>query len=380
MRKITLRIADLRKKAKVTQQELAGYIGVSFQTVSKWETGVSVPDVTVLPSLADFFSVSTDQLLGLEPLDGEAYVPERTATKDFWNQKLEYLLRTRKNYWNDDYARFLVSQVWKVDRPVSVLDCGCGYGFLGLLLLPLLPEGSTYTGIDFAEDLIQKGKSLFAQQGMKASFLCKNVMEHSAEDQFDFVTCQAVLRHLDDPTVFLQKMITFAKPGGTVVCIDANREFECCGLYVDGMDYQELCRHEGLEKKWRAELTMQGRDYAVAIRTAHVMQKLGLVDVDVRMNDKVEFVTVQSDDYEGTKNDFIAYNDWTSGISGKKRDELILHLMTHGLSRGEAEDYCNRNAKIADFFSDHPTAGYTFMKGKMISYGKKAEEKADPPA
>ena len=41
MNKILLRFADLRKKAKVTQQELADSIGVSFQTISKWENGVS---------------------------------------------------------------------------------------------------------------------------------------------------------------------------------------------------------------------------------------------------------------------------------------------------------------------------------------------------
>lgn len=161
--------------------------------------------------------------------------------------------------------------------------------------------------------------------------------------------------------------------GGWVVCIDSNREFECCGLYVDGMDYQELCRHEGLKKKWRTELAMQGRDYAVAIRTAHMMQKLGLIDVDVRMNDKAEFVTTQSADYEETKNDFVAYNDWTSGISEEEKERLILHLLTHGLSRGEAEDYCRRNIAIADFFAANPSAGYTFVKGKMISYGKKYE-------
>lgn len=48
MNKILLRIADLRKKAKVTQQELADSIGVSFQTISKWETGVNLPDITIL--------------------------------------------------------------------------------------------------------------------------------------------------------------------------------------------------------------------------------------------------------------------------------------------------------------------------------------------
>ena len=174
MDQISLRIADLRKQNRVTQQELADCIGVSFQTISKWETGVNMPDITILPLLADYFSVSTDQLLGLKPLDGETYMPEQTATKDFWNQKLEYLLRTRKGYWNDDYAQFLISQVWKINKPISVLDCGCGYGFLGLLLLPYLPEGSTYTGIDFAEDLIKKGKTLAATFRRSSSFYTKN--------------------------------------------------------------------------------------------------------------------------------------------------------------------------------------------------------------
>lgn len=372
MSKISLRIADLRKTRHLTQQELADNIGVSFQTISKWETGMSMPDITMLPILAEYFQVSTDQLLGLKPLDGEEYIPERTATAEFWNNKLDYLLRTRKRYWNDDYIQFLVSQVWKLDKPISVLDCGCGYGYLGMLLLPYLPEGSTYTGIDFAEDLIQKGKHLFAAQGMEANFICRNVFEYPAENQYDFVICQAVLRHLDNPTSFIQKMISLTKPNGYVVCIDANREFECDGLYIDGMDYQELCRHEGLEKKWQTELKKQGRDYAVAIRAAHIMQKLGLKCVDVRMNDRVEFVTPQHADYEAIKHDFITYNDWTSGISEDERENLIRHLLNHGLSHKEAEEYCDRNVKIADYFAANPEAGYTFMKGQMISYGKKA--------
>ncbi len=57
MNKVSLRIADLRKKTKVTQQELADSIGVSFQTISKWETGVNMPDITILPLLADYFKV-----------------------------------------------------------------------------------------------------------------------------------------------------------------------------------------------------------------------------------------------------------------------------------------------------------------------------------
>lgn len=89
------------------------------------------------------------------------------------------------------------------------------------------------------------------------------------------------------------------------------------------------------------------------------------------MNDKVEFITTQYADYEDYKNNFIAYNDWTSSISDEQKERLILHLLTRGLSRKEAENYCSRNIEIANFFADNPDAGYTFVKGNMISYGKK---------
>lgn len=41
---------------------MANYLGVSFQAVSKWETGSTMPDVTMIPAIASFFRVSTDEL------------------------------------------------------------------------------------------------------------------------------------------------------------------------------------------------------------------------------------------------------------------------------------------------------------------------------
>ena len=43
--KVNLRIAELKRKKNMTQEELARLVGVSFQTVSKWETGDSMPDI-----------------------------------------------------------------------------------------------------------------------------------------------------------------------------------------------------------------------------------------------------------------------------------------------------------------------------------------------
>lgn len=56
-----------RKQLGVTQEQIADYIGVSRAAVSKWEKGLSYPDITLLPKLATYFNVSIDELLGYEP-------------------------------------------------------------------------------------------------------------------------------------------------------------------------------------------------------------------------------------------------------------------------------------------------------------------------
>lgn len=58
------KIYELRKNKNMTQEMLASEMGVSIAAVSKWETGNSIPDILMLCSVADFFDVSTDELLG----------------------------------------------------------------------------------------------------------------------------------------------------------------------------------------------------------------------------------------------------------------------------------------------------------------------------
>ena len=61
--KIGEKIRLLRKKNDVTQDKLAYHLGVTPQAVSRWESGVCYPDMNYLPSIADYFSVTMDDLL-----------------------------------------------------------------------------------------------------------------------------------------------------------------------------------------------------------------------------------------------------------------------------------------------------------------------------
>ncbi len=64
MQKIGKKISTLRKEENMTQMELADRLGISFQAVSNWERGNSMPDISKLPELAEIFGVTVDELLG----------------------------------------------------------------------------------------------------------------------------------------------------------------------------------------------------------------------------------------------------------------------------------------------------------------------------
>lgn len=59
-------ILRLRKEKVITQEQLSDFIGVSTAAVSKWESGISYPDITLLPVLATFFNVTIDRLLNFK--------------------------------------------------------------------------------------------------------------------------------------------------------------------------------------------------------------------------------------------------------------------------------------------------------------------------
>ena len=64
------KIMNLRKKCGWSQEELAEQLGISRQSVSKWESGMSIPDLEKIVKMSALFGVSTDYLLKDE-IEGE---------------------------------------------------------------------------------------------------------------------------------------------------------------------------------------------------------------------------------------------------------------------------------------------------------------------
>lgn len=64
-------IKKYRISKDLTQEDVAEYLGITAQSVSKWERGESYPDITFLPALANIFETSVDLLLGMDTIRAE---------------------------------------------------------------------------------------------------------------------------------------------------------------------------------------------------------------------------------------------------------------------------------------------------------------------
>ncbi len=73
-------LRDLRKANGMTQEQVAQTLNVSFQSISRWENGLSYPDVTLVPTIARLFDVSTDTLFDMD-------TTERERTRERYEQQ-----------------------------------------------------------------------------------------------------------------------------------------------------------------------------------------------------------------------------------------------------------------------------------------------------
>lgn len=89
---IGLKIKQLRLKANLTQEQLAERLGISAQSISKWETSVTMPDITLLPLLSGELGVTIDDIFDLT-----------TAQK---LQRIERRMDIEEDFTNDVFCEF----------------------------------------------------------------------------------------------------------------------------------------------------------------------------------------------------------------------------------------------------------------------------------
>ncbi len=114
-------IAVLRKANGLTQRELAEQLNVSDKAVSRWERDEAMPDLTLIPVLADIFGVTADELLRGQRATAEAPTPQ---TEEKSKKQLKYLLEKTKT----DYSiRTLISVMLAVLGLIAAAILNLGF-------------------------------------------------------------------------------------------------------------------------------------------------------------------------------------------------------------------------------------------------------------
>lgn len=228
-------IRSMRQSRRMTQAELADVLGVQYQTVSKWETGTTVPDVAMLPRIADFFGISLDTLFGRKRTGCAGDIPE---------DRLLFLLKTysqvygpEAGLWNlsveNKYLMYRFADFFEKHFAVGEGDCICnigiGAGEWDEYLSYKLNRG-TLTSIDRLEICCRQleERLLWEENPNKVNVICADAMELSLEGQFEIVTMVgSTAMESDTGMALLEKAMGFVKPGGTLYYQSIDADEDC---------------------------------------------------------------------------------------------------------------------------------------------------------
>ena len=105
-------IRNFRKKNDMTQEALANRLGVTYQSISRWENGTTYPDLELLPAISEVLSVTVDELLGMPKIEKEKRAVKafdelrrECIKRDYDAERIVSLLRDiRRNYLDSSSA------------------------------------------------------------------------------------------------------------------------------------------------------------------------------------------------------------------------------------------------------------------------------------
>ena len=120
-------IAELRKEKNMTQQQLGDKIGVSFKTISKWETDAGLPDTENLKELSRIFEISIDYLL-----DNNNELPllvmKKKLDKDNYKNKISSYEEVLKEYYPAPWKIYILTREKKMSKLEGIFDFIIGAG------------------------------------------------------------------------------------------------------------------------------------------------------------------------------------------------------------------------------------------------------------
>jgi len=194
-------LSRIRRQQGLTQQDLAEQLNLTFQAISKWETGQSLPDLEQLARLADLFSVSTDTLLGHTPhIPSGQYEPRYDQDAYYWGLE-------------PSSTCYEVMKLLPPTRPLRVLDVGCGEGKDAVFFAR---NGYQVTAFDISLAGVDKARRLADACGVHVSLFRADVLDFRPDSEYDIIFSSGVLHYVPQPlrAEILGSYQAHTSPGG----------------------------------------------------------------------------------------------------------------------------------------------------------------------
>jgi len=179
---VGLNIARYRKERKLTQEELAKQLSITYQAVSKWENGLTKPDISLLPALASILNVSIDQLMGYS----HNFDP-RSYYEDAYNSETYF--------WGVEPSKMClkVLELMPPTRGLRLLDIGCGEGKDAVFFARC---GYQVSAFDISEAGIEKTKRLAEKANVYVDVFKANINDFRLERKYDILFSNGVVHHI----------------------------------------------------------------------------------------------------------------------------------------------------------------------------------------
>lgn len=176
-------ISRYRKEQNLTQEDLAKQLKITYQAVSKWENGLTKPDISLLPALASILKVSIDSLMGYS----HNFDP-RSYYEDDYNRD-EY-------FWGVEPSSMClkVLELMPPTKPLKLLDIGCGEGKDAVFFARC---GYNVSALDISDAGIEKTKKLAEKAGVYVDVFKANIMDFRLEKKYDIIYSNGTLHHMN---------------------------------------------------------------------------------------------------------------------------------------------------------------------------------------
>lgn len=204
----------------------------------------------------------------------------------------EYFGDARDYWWNDDYLELMAKRL-NLSNCKTMVDVGCGYGYMSYKLSPFLSKDAKIYGFDLEskhiENAIQRINKVSNSQNVEFNFCVGDANNIGlADNTADITVCQTVLIHVKDPHHVIREMIRVTKPGGYVVAIEPNNSIN--SMIIDSVtpnnitERLEILEARMIMEKGKSEL---GEGFnSIGDYIPQYFYEVGLKDTQVWLVDK----------------------------------------------------------------------------------------------